>query len=120
MNKTVKHTWTEALRSGKYLQGTDSLLRTDKDTHDERFCCLGVLCNIISPLGWDEPHGVKDGDGNYPARWFTYHGVTSAENLPTSLRGELDISGEAQTLLISMNDGAATFPDIADWIDENL
>lgn len=35
--------WTNALRSGKYLQGRSRL------QFDNRFCCLGVACKIFAP-----------------------------------------------------------------------
>lgn len=41
MKKRVKKLWVEALRSGKYQQGTGQL-RNEYN----RFCCLGVLCNL--------------------------------------------------------------------------
>ena len=45
----VKTKWLDALRSGKYKQGRGILRRPDGS-----FCCLGVLCDIIDPNGWDE------------------------------------------------------------------
>lgn len=44
MNKTNMLKWIEALESGKYGQGT-GLLRSQGD----RFCCLGVACDIAGP-----------------------------------------------------------------------
>lgn len=38
-------TWAEALRSGDYKQGTDTLFNRDNNT----YCCLGVLCNVGIP-----------------------------------------------------------------------
>lgn len=40
MNKQVKKKWVAALRSGKYEQGRSALRCGDK------FCCLGVLCDL--------------------------------------------------------------------------
>ena len=40
MDAQLKRRWIEALRSGEYEQGTDSL------QEDNRYCCLGVLCSI--------------------------------------------------------------------------
>lgn len=40
MKKDIKKLWVKALRSGQYKQGTDCL-RTG-----EKFCCLGVLCDL--------------------------------------------------------------------------
>jgi hypothetical protein len=41
MNQEVKAKWLEALRSGKYGQYRETALR-----HEDRFCCLGVLCDL--------------------------------------------------------------------------
>ncbi len=40
MNKKIKKLWLRALRSGKYTQGKNRLKTKD------RFCCLGVLCDL--------------------------------------------------------------------------
>lgn len=42
MNPEVKQKWIDALRSGKYEQGSEKL-RTMTG-----YCCLGVLCNIYA------------------------------------------------------------------------
>ena len=41
--------WVKALRSGKYTQGQDCLRGKD-----DKFCCLGVLCDLTSRKKWDE------------------------------------------------------------------
>lgn len=40
MKKTIADKWVKALRSGDYKQGRGLLCENDK------FCCLGVLCDI--------------------------------------------------------------------------
>jgi hypothetical protein len=40
MNQEIKQRWIEALRSGEYQQGKDSLF------HCGKFCCLGVLTDL--------------------------------------------------------------------------
>lgn len=40
MNPEIKQKWVDALRSGNYHQGEGSLKDNDK------FCCLGVLCDL--------------------------------------------------------------------------
>ena len=40
MYKEIALQWADALESGKYKQGRGKLRRGDK------FCCLGVLCNL--------------------------------------------------------------------------
>lgn len=41
MNKEVIKKWVDALRSGEYIQGRGAL----RSIHN-RFCCLGVLCDL--------------------------------------------------------------------------
>lgn len=41
MNKRIKKLWIDALRSGKYKQGRGQLRSAGN-----KFCCLGVLCNL--------------------------------------------------------------------------
>lgn len=42
MKKEIADKWVEALRSGKYKQGTRRLY----DPPTNSYCCLGVLCEI--------------------------------------------------------------------------
>jgi hypothetical protein len=42
MNQDIKDKWVAALRSGEYKQGKRKLRNKDK------FCCLGVLCDVYS------------------------------------------------------------------------
>lgn len=42
MNQQIKEKWLEALRSGKYKQGSFRLRKSEGN----RFCCLGVLCDL--------------------------------------------------------------------------
>lgn len=46
MKKEIADKWVEALRSGKYKQTREGVLRT-KDKKE--YCCLGVLCKLIDP-----------------------------------------------------------------------
>lgn len=48
MNPTLKKQWIEALRSGKYRQGRGSLR-----SESGEYCCLGVLCDLVDPDGWE-------------------------------------------------------------------
>lgn len=43
MNQEIKKRWVAALRSGDYKQGTGALRNADN-----KFCCLGVLCDLHS------------------------------------------------------------------------
>ena len=55
MNKEIKRKWIEALRSGEYKQAQHQLRDGD------RFCCLGVLCDIHSKeTGGEWVNGVYE------------------------------------------------------------
>ena len=72
VNKVIKARWIAALRSGKYAQGYERL------GQDDKFCCLGVLCE----LAYEE--GVVGKRINYDGSYiYDDHDVT----LPPSVRG---------------------------------
>ena len=89
-------TWIEALRSGKYEQGSGALER------NEKFCCLGVL--------------AKEMD-------IPYNSVTDEEkefnsNVYNSLAKGLDLMGLSSDTLIDLNDSEeSSFEEIADFIE---
>lgn len=41
MNQEIKNQWVAKLRSGEYEQGYNALR-----SKDNKYCCLGVLCDI--------------------------------------------------------------------------
>lgn len=103
--------WIEALESGGYEQTIGELRNQD------RFCCLGVACDVANPNGWE-----KDVDG------FVFDGehnilpMSIAESLGVAIAGgrldeevwsvQPDIDDESS--LASANDcGEVTFLDIA-------
>lgn len=49
MNAEIKAELVERLRSGRYIQGKEKLAIKDDD--GERYCCLGVLCEIAVERG---------------------------------------------------------------------
>ena len=105
MNKAIKAKWIRALRSGKYRQARMALrcVRRDGPT----YCCLGVLCNVIDPKGWE-----KDIGG-------VWHGC--AGELYLKDRDPIGLSADHQRKLVKLNDNdRATFGVIARWIEENL
>lgn len=111
MKKEIAMKWVEALRSGKYRQG-----RGELRTKDNRFCCLGVLCEITKDktnVDWSWPSDLYDPlcfDGKYTA-------------LPESVRvlaGMKSISGDLSETkcLASLNDAGMSFKEIADLIEK--
>lgn len=104
VNKEVRAKWIAALRSGRYAQGTGTLRKHDK------FCCLGVLCDVIDSESWQDMSG-----GNY---WQRNHG---GENLlPTHIEELTGITRDLQWALADMNDLGASFAAIADHIEANI
>ena len=111
MNKRIKNRWIKALRSGEYVQGTDALV-TATDAGYDKFCCLGVLCDV---LGLEF---VARKDPDYP---LLLAGTRQAGNLPRKMRDELGINRSQHMELIDMNDRLRyNFEEIADWISKNL
>ena len=105
MNKDYKEKWLEALRSGNYVQGCGQL-----KSYNNEFCCLGVLCDVVSKnneiFKWD---GIKF-DGIYG---YLSHNIMNI----------VGISFNEQQYLSDMNESIKqkrTFKDIAKYIEENL
>lgn len=102
MNKTLVRKWIEALRSGRYSQGIGKLRDGD------RFCCLGVACDIFDPKGWG-------GD------IYLYGKEIGMSYPPDKISDLLGLSMDAQEFLSIMNDAEGkNFAEIASWIEENL
>lgn len=114
----LKVKWLEALRSDKYEQG-----RSHLRTADNRFCCLGVLCDVIDPTRWTARRGSSwlymDREGFVPIDVATKTGMRS------SLLGALGDDDTSDTdacqfHLSAMNDNGSSFAEIADWIEKKL
>ncbi len=59
VSKSLQRKWIHALESGKYTQGHNTLR-----TQNDEFCCLGVLCDVVSPKGWNNENNCFDYDGS--------------------------------------------------------
>lgn len=103
--------WTTALRSGDYNQGQLHLRAYD------RFCCLGVLCDLAVKNGIiSEPIGVSiyayDGsEVSVPLAVMEWAGLSHADG---QFPGAPDVPDDSLT---SMNDRGVSFSAIADLID---
>lgn len=109
MKRELKAQWLEALRSGKYEQG-QFMLRSG----DDKYCCLGVLCDISGQGQWKEE--------GYGARYSYWKGEESDQNvLPQFVSDFTNLSDAEEEMLIDKNDGdGLSFKEIADWIEENV
>lgn len=116
MNADIKAKWLEALRSGKYAQGRKYLRRINDD--GDRFCCLGVLCDIIKPSGWGNTamiYGSSEKIIAYTAGDMSAQGVP-----PTSFLDEIGLDSGIARDLARMNDRGDDFEVIAKAIERDL
>lgn len=108
MNPEIKAKWVEALRSGEYAQTVRRLARIRGGT--TQYCCLGVLCEVNA-----EPRRqTRMEDDSY-----TY-GANSTGSLEYGLQEKYGLAASDHSHLIGLNDGGASFLEIADYIEANL
>tara|TARA_R110000868_G_scaffold320068_1_gene581042 strand:- start:191 stop:535 length:345 start_codon:yes stop_codon:yes gene_type:complete len=96
----VRQKWTDALTSGKYVQGKDSL-RTGNT-----FCCLGVLCDLYAEENPDTSWDDED--------MFVYAEDARVNDLaPFSVANWAGITQAQMSSLAEANDGGESFEHIA-------
>lgn len=123
MNPEIKQKWITALRSGGYLQGKGGLrIKGWPISKTEKFCCLGVLCEIAVKAGVI-PAPVNDASLSF----YKYGGEQIASTLPAEViawaglpSGNPILPKRAHRTLAEMNDSGVSFSEIADIIEENL
>lgn len=100
--------WVEALRSGRYIQGSDGFLRIG-----DRFCCMGVALDLIDPSGWrTQTHQGKCGSD-----WKDCESSYTGQEL----RKALALNNHIVTSLTILNDvDKMSFEQIAGWIEKNV
>jgi hypothetical protein len=118
--------WIKALRSGKYKQGTGFL-----HTADDKFCCLGVACDLAVKKGI-----IRKPTKSIAERAFEDYEVYRYGNLsgllPKKVMNWLGLSYSAGDFtlgpteyfqtddsLAAMNDSGVSFKKIADFIEKN-
>lgn len=114
MNIELLDRWLVALRSGDYAQTTRGQLRyIDPHTGIPYFCCLGVLCDIADPTGWDPSVSGEHRLGS------GYLKSTADDELQLPFLFSWSPRVQCQDVLASKNDTGRPFPDIADFIEAN-
>lgn len=122
MKLDVAKKWVKALRSGKYKQGRGALCE------DEKYCCLGVLCEVAIKDGVK----LKKEDSEYSKGYISYSGYGST--LPPKVLKYADMKKDApvgiiedhlatdlEDELIYLNDTQKySFKKIADFIEKNF
>jgi hypothetical protein len=118
MNPDIAVRWVTALRSGEYVQGK-SYLRVGNQLRDEdKFCCLGVLCelavadNVIDPP--EEVNGI----------FYYGHAAKMPPEKVTDWAGmepnqTIRYNGEVHSLA-SLNDIGVPFDTIAAFIEQQV
>jgi len=96
--------WIEALESGEYKQAQNTLRKDDK------FCCLGVACDINGIGHWE--------NGSYFVGKLEYHAT-----LPYQVKDWLGLrtpAGHGKEFSLSYyNDNGSTFQEIAEMLRKN-
>ena len=100
--KSNRKKWVEALRSGKYEQ-TKGTLKTE-----DKFCCLGVACDISGLAGWT--------DDDLYMRRLSYLPIDVADWLGLEDREGAFRIGNELVYLSALNDKGYTFEMIANII----
>jgi len=102
MKQAVAKKWVKALRSGKYEQGAGVL-----KTEDGRFCCLGVLTDVL-------------GEKCQPGRENLTRKVMRLAGMKTNIGERPDTEdGFMNDNLAELNDSCAySFKEIADVIEK--
>lgn len=126
MKKNVMTKWVKALRSEKYKQGKE-LLCTD----DDKFCCLGVLCDLYQKEAKRNKKAQLDSHVDEDIGCVVYSGESEAlpdevkdwAGLKTNVGETIDIKTTARystyNSLAHMNDGGLKFKTIANFIEEH-
>jgi len=104
LNPDFKERWIEALSSGKYNQGENSLYE------DGNYCCLGVAC-IVEGLT------IRD----IERRPYITKSMSSSPSLSVLSKASITSTSDLDYVIAEMNDEKGmSFLDIANWIEKNL
>lgn len=122
LDKEVKQKWCDALRSGEYEQGKTFLKVKYKGEYKYRYCCLGVLCEIledrldlsVSKVNMEEGMSILFNENNtgLPKKVQEFTGL--------SKYGNIDEEDDEDSLASYNDSGEYTFDQIADIIEESF
>ena len=111
--KAVVSKWVEALRSGDYKQGKE-WLHQKNDKGQDRYCCLGVLCDLAvkakiipPPTEDDKVFSYRKEDAHLPPIVKKWVGLKTAS-------GDFHVGSS----LVDLNDNGSRFTTIAKLIEE--
>ena len=101
--------WTDALRSGKYEQGKYWLRKGD------RFCCLGVLCDVVG-VEWSPPRDEEEG---YVANGTDRIGLPDVVKDAAGMRDSIGRYSPSESMTWLNDFLGWDFEQIADFIHTN-
>lgn len=126
MDYKVQEEWARKLTDGTYQQGHQAL-RTGAPGEESRFCCLGVLCDIVDPNGWSwDPDGKKwrfqffngqtvEKEGDFLPRGLVEKLGLKESNPTVKVPGK-SLAPDNMTLASLNDDGGYSFIDIAEKV----
>ena len=101
--------WIEALLSNNYPQGNGCLRN-----HENKYCCLGVFCDISGRGKWLQNRGNVSFSFSLGEDEDMSRRLFSNIQLPTHLREEIGMSDPFMSALMGLNDqDKFTFSEIA-------
>lgn len=121
MRIDIAQQWADRLQNGGYAQGKGKLRRAEEGAPD-KYCCLGVLCELAVEQGIIEPAEINSYVGNY-----AYSSEMRSVSLPAEVQEWSGLGSEMGMLatqvgdendLASLNDGGFSFAQIAKIILE--
>lgn len=137
MNEKIKQQWIAALRSDKFHQGHDQLVKHRPALSTTHHCVLGVLCHLAveagQAIGRQAPHPdeepeyddieMMDGYEDLKGHWqfdVLPRGVRDWAGLETGNPRVTVNNAERDLLLTQINDKGISFSVMAKLIDEQL
>lgn len=121
MDPELKEQWLDALKSGRYAKGRQALRSISNVETVERFCCLGVLCDILDPEGWQEPTDASFAASFANKTLVPYAvrgGSVNVAYLPEEYVEKADIHN--QMTLTRINDKSETFEPVIEFIEQHM
>lgn len=123
-NSELIRKWVDALRSGKYAQGTEHLrIESEYPEMQDAYCCLGVACDL-SGLGHFDGESYMGEYGVLPVAVQYFLGLNERNpEIPYFVANKYAPEIMATRLsydnitLAELNDKGATFEQIADIIE---
>lgn len=109
VNKKLMRKWIDMLRSRRYKQGQGCLRQKGPTSRSvDRYCCLGVACDMIDPKKWEFSETISRNQ---------YYYDEDNELASMEVRSKLGITENEQVELSTMNDGGKKFYEIADYLE---